>query len=177
MKQRHGQERGNLKCNEECYKNMQFKLLEDLCAEAILGQEFINLHSEVRINFRGQMYVCALSVSTLPPPLLFNRLSGNCRPIAAKSRNFSKPDKEFISNEVERMLKAGIIIPGNSPWRAQVNITTNGRHKKRLVVDHSNNFDRLTYLGAYPLPKIDEIAAELANYSVFSTVDFRSVYH
>ena len=75
------------------------------------------------------------------------------------------------------MLKAGIIIPSNSPWRSQVNITTNGRHKIRLVVDYSNTIIRLTYLDANRLPKADEIVAELANYSVFSLVDLRSVYH
>ena len=68
----HAQVTGNLKCYKEYHENMQFQLLKDLCAEAILGQELMNLHSEVRINFRGQMYVCALSVSALPPPLLFN---------------------------------------------------------------------------------------------------------
>ena len=128
---------------------MHFKILKDLRAEAILSQEFMKLHSEVRINFRGQrnpLNVCALSVSTLPPPFLSNRLSGNCRPIATKLTKFSKPDKEFISNEVERMLKAGIIRASNSPWRAQEFIITNERHKKRLVVDYSNKINRFTYI-------------------------------
>ena len=117
----HGQVTVALQSNEEYCENMHFKTLKDLCVQAILGQEFMKLHSEVKIIFRGQrnpLNVCALSVSTLPPPLLFNRHSGNCRPIATKSRKFLKPDNEFISNEVERMFKAGIIIPSNSPWRA-----------------------------------------------------------
>ena len=56
-------------------------------------------------------------------------------------------------------------------------ITTNERHKKRLVIDYSQTVNRFTQLTAYPLPRIDELVNNVAKYRYFSTIDLRSAYH
>ena len=56
-------------------------------------------------------------------------------------------------------------------------MTTNERHKKRLVVDYSQTVNRFTEPDAYPLPKISELVNQVAQYKMFSTVDLRSAYH
>ena len=61
---------------------------------------------------------CALACTTAVTTL-FEKLNDNCHPIATKSRKYSYPDQQCIHNEVQHMLKEGIIEPSNSPWRAQ----------------------------------------------------------
>ena len=70
-----------------------------------------------------------------------------------------------------------MIEPSNSPWRAQVLVVTEQSGKRRMVIDYSRTINRFTQLDAYPLPRIDEIVNELAQYRVFTTVDLKSAYH
>ena len=56
-------------------------------------------------------------------------------------------------------------------------VMNNSRRKKRLVVDFSPTVNKYTNLDAYPLPKINKLVNNIAQYSVFSTVDFKSAYH
>ena len=75
------------------------------------------------------------------------------------------------------MLNEQIIDPSYSPWRAQVLVARDGRHKPRMVVDYSQTFNRYTLLDAYPLPNINEQISEIAKWNVFSTLDLKSAYY
>ena len=41
----------------------------------------------------------------------------------------------FVKGEVQRLLSESIIEPSRSLWRAQVVVTKDDNHKKRLVID------------------------------------------
>ena len=69
------------------------------------------------------------------------------------------------------MLQEDIIEASNSPWRAQVVVTKENQHKKRLVVDYSRTINRFTQLDAYPLPNIDTLINEIAQHNIFSTIE------
>jgi hypothetical protein len=75
----------------------------------------------------------------MEPPEPFANLTPDCHPIATKSRRFSQEDLLFIDGEVERLLKEGIIEPSKSPWRAQVVVTKDENHKKRMAIDYSRS--------------------------------------
>ena len=64
--------------------------------------------------------VCAVSAATIDEPSLFSNLLTDCKPIASKSRGFSKDDENFIQQEVSKLLSEGIVEISSSPWRAQV---------------------------------------------------------
>ena len=98
-------------------------------------------------------------------------------PVATKSRRFSEEDRAFIQAETQKLLAEGIIEPSTSPWRAQVVVTVNDRHKKRMVIDYSQTINRYTLLDAYPLPRIDDVVNNVARYRHFSTIDLKSAYH
>ena len=97
--------------------------------------------------------------------------------IATKSRKFNEGDKRFIAAEVRKLLLDSIIEPSFSPWRAQVLVALDERHKSRMVVDYSQTNNRFTLLDAYPLPNIDEQIAKIAQASVFSTLNLKSAYY
>ena len=46
-----------------------------------------------------------------------------------------------------------------------------------MCVDYSQTINIYTELDAYPLPRIDDMVNELAQYNIFSTFDLRSAYH
>ena len=90
------------------------------------------------------------------PPALFQNLNPECKPVAIKSRRYNKPNRDFIENEIQRLLKEDVIEPSSSPWHAQLVVTSNARHKKRMVIGYSQTNNHFTNLDAYLLPRIDE---------------------
>ena len=60
-----------------------------------------------------------------------------------------------------------------SPWRTQVIVTTNKRHKREWWL----TILRFTTLNAYPLPKIKELVNKVAQYKICSIVYLKSAYH
>ena len=63
--------------------------------------------------------------------------TGNSRPIALKPYYRRSPlEKEFIQNEIDRMLKQNIISPSNSPWSAPVVVAKKKDRKFWFCVDY-----------------------------------------
>ena len=169
-----------LSYKEKTYKGVKLSLLPNLCSEVILGHDFLKVHSDLIMSFKGNLEpisVCGVAAAMVEAPSLFQNLSDDCHPIATKSRRHTKEDEKFIDASVKQLLEEDIIEPSSSPWRAQVLVASDERHKKRMVVDYSQTINRFTYLDAYPLPRIDKQVEAMAEYSVFSTLDLKSAYH
>ena len=62
----------------------------------------------------------------------------------------------------QKLLDDNIIEPSTSPWRAQVPIADDGRHKKQMVIDYSQTINKFILLDAYPLPRIDNQVNQIA---------------
>ena len=123
------------------------------------------------------MDVCALSTINTKPPELFVNLPRDCNSNRNISGTYNVHDKQFITSEIQRLLTDGIIEPSNSPWRAQVVVTKEENHRKRLVIDYSQTINMYTQLDAFPLPRIDDFVNNIASYKVFSSIDLKSAYH
>ena len=162
------------------YKDMELSILPDLCADIVLGKDFLKLHKSVTFEYGGSLpplVLAGIGTLKIDPPSLFEHKHPDIEPIRAKRRRYSHEDTMFIQQEVDRLLSQGIIEPSTSPWRAQCVITRNENHKKRLCVDYSETINRYTYVDAYPLPLISDIINEIAQYDVHTTVDMESAYH
>lgn len=162
------------------YPDFKLSVMPDLCADLLLGHDFLKLHEKVEIPFGGtkpSFSVCGLMTARIDPPFLFGNLSRDVKPIATRSRRHAPADEAFIRSELQQLLNEGIVEPSNSPWRAQVLVTSNERHKRRMVIDYSQTINRYTQLDAYPLPRIDQLVEKVASYSIFSTLDLKSAYH
>ena len=151
----------------------------------MLGHDFQKEHERVTIKFGGSKPeliipnsppVCAVSAARIDEPSLVSNLLPDCKPIASKSRRFSKDDEDFIQQEVCKLLSEGIVEISSSPWRAQVVVAKDplNRHKKRLCIDYSQTINQYTDLDAYPLPRIDDMVNDLAAYKLYSTSDLKT---
>ena len=165
--------------------NVMLGVMPGLCADVVLGQDFLRRHKEVIIKLDGPRDTllvdndpfCGVAACNAECDRLFRNLKSDCHPIATKLRKFNQEDKQYIEDEVRKLLKEGVIEPSYSPWRAQVLVARDEHHKPRMVVDYSQTINRYTLLDAYPLPNIDEQIAKIAKGSVFSTLDLKSAYY
>ena len=154
----------NLKVQGRDYPNVVLVVMPGLCADVVLGQDFLRRHKEVIIKLDGPRDTllvdndpfCGVAACNAECDRLFRNLKSDCHPVATKSRKFNQEDKQFIEDEVRKLLKEGVIEPSYSPWRAQVLVARDEHHKPRMVVDYSQTINRYTLLDAYPLPNIDE---------------------
>lgn len=154
--------------------------MDKLCTDVIIGQDILRQHESLDLVFGGNratLTICGLTTVLVKPPALFANLKSDCKPVAINSRRYSKADRHFVEIEIQRLLKEDIIEPSSSPWRAQVVVTANERHKKRMVIDYSQTINRFTNLDAYPLPRIDEQINEIAKNRVFSAIDLKDAYY
>ena len=65
----------------------------------------------------------------IDPPPLFPNMSPGIRPISTPTRKFTKYNQVFIYEEVQSLLLKDITKKSQSPWRAQVLIIKDERHK------------------------------------------------
>ena len=80
----------NFAMQKRYYKNVKLHVLENLCSDVILGQDFMKQHEKVVFEFGGNqptLHISAVTAMKVPAPSLFEHLSDNCKPIAVKSRN------------------------------------------------------------------------------------------
>ena len=170
------------------HKHVRFGVMDDLCADALIGIDFMvdrgmngitlgNGHRD-GARLRNKLEKCCNAAYIHnEDSCLFKFLKPNCKPIASKSRNYCEEDRLFIASEVQRLLDKGIIENSSSPWRAQVIVTKDGRHKRRMVIDYSRTINIYTELDAYPLPRIDKMVNDLTKYTYLSTLDLENAYY
>ena len=127
----------DINLNQRTYSSVRLGVLNNLCSDIILGQDFQKQHKSVIFEFGGTKPeliiptftpVCAFSAASIEEPSLFTNPIPGCKPIASKSRRFSKEDQKFIQQEITKLLSEGIIEPSVSPWRAQVVVAKDPSH-------------------------------------------------
>ena len=165
---------------DHCYKDVPLSILDNPCEEVILGQDFMRKHTSVEFDFGGDkppLHICGMTTVDVKPPSLFSNLTPDCTPIAVKSRRYTSSDAKFIESETQKLLSEGLMEPSTSPWRAQVLVTADEKHKNRMVVDYSETVNSFSQLDEYPLIRIDYIVQKIGQYSIYSTLDLKSAYH
>ena len=178
--------RGVANCNISACKgsySLELGVVDNLRAGVILGLG-LKMHRSTtfvtggpRRPIRvGDQKVCRVAAANVKPRRIFQFLNPKVRPISIPSRRFNAEDSRFIAEEINKLLDHGIIKHSECPWRAQVLVTKDERHKRRMVIDYSQTINRFTELDAYPLPKIDHQVHELAKCKLFSTLDLKSAY-
>ena len=180
-----------LAIGKQVFDNQPILILPNMTFDMIIGHDVLGQFERLIVNLNGfreeiQLQTCyndgakvmsTLSHALVDPPSLFANLSPDCHPISCKSRKYSVPEKTFIHEEVTRLLAEGKIEHSESPWRAQVLVTGLESTRPRMVIDYSRTINKYTYLDAYPLPKMDDIALKVSQYRVYSTFDLKSAYH
>jgi len=171
-----------------CFKgsySLELGVVDNLCADVILGLDFLKINRSTtsvtggpRQPIRvGDQKMCCVAAANVKPPRIFLFLNPKVRPISTPSRRFNAEDSRFITEEINKLLDQGIIEHSECPRRAQVLVTKDEKHKRRMVIDYCQTINRFTELDAYLLPKIDHQVHELPKCKLFSTLDLKSAYY
>ena len=123
------------------YSCTRLNVFENLSSDVILALDFQSQHQRLIFNFNGEspdLIVssdshCSLAAANTNEVSLFSNLAPDAKPIATKSRRYSQDDRNFIQDNVDKLLSEEVIRPSSSPWKAQVVVVKDelNRHKKR----------------------------------------------
>ncbi|UYV71409.1 hypothetical protein LAZ67_8003042, partial [Cordylochernes scorpioides] len=97
------------------------------------------------------------------------------KPIKHKPYRVSAKEREIIKEQIDEMLRDGIIRPSSSPWSFPVILVKKRDGKYRFCVDYRKLND-VTVKDVYPIPRIDDVMDTLQGSKYFSAIDLRSGY-
>ena len=101
--------------------------------------------------------------------------TGNTRLIRQNPRRLPLSQRETAEEEIEKMLKHGVIEPSSSPWASPVVLVRKKDGSTRFCVDY-RLVNAATIKDSYPLPRMDDSIDALSGSSWFSTLDLASGY-
>ena len=101
--------------------------------------------------------------------------TGEAAPIRQPPRRVPEAQREIMEEEVAKMLRQGVVEPGQSPWASPVVLVKKKDGSTRFCVDY-RRLNIVTQFDAYPLPRIDETIDSLAGSKFFTTLDLLSGY-
>ncbi|CAF3794553.1 unnamed protein product [Rotaria sordida] len=99
--------------------------------------------------------------------------TGNTKPIKLRPYRVSPHRKEIISNEIIKMLNAGIIEPCSGPYAAPITLQPKKDGSLRFCIDY-RELNAVTIRDVYPIPRIDDTLDQLQYAKYFSSMDLRS---
>ncbi|KAH0658259.1 hypothetical protein KY289_027007 [Solanum tuberosum] len=81
-----------------------------------------------------------------------------------------------LKEQLKDLLDKGFIQPSISPWGAPILFVRNKDGTLRMCIDY-RQLNKVTIKNKYPLPRTDDLFAQLQGASYFSKIDLRSGYH
>lgn len=101
--------------------------------------------------------------------------TGDSRPIHQHPYRHSPFERQQIEQQVEEMLRDGIIRESHSPWSSPVVLVKKPNGTWRFCVDF-RRVNEVTKKDVHPLPRIDDILDVLQGSKYFTTLDLTSGY-
>ena len=97
------------------------------------------------------------------------------RPVSSVTYRAGPKARKAEQDEVDRMLRAGVIEPPQSEWASPVVLVPKTDGSLRFCIDY-RRVNAITVRDTYPLPRMDECIDSLGDASVFTTLDRNSGY-
>ena len=102
--------------------------------------------------------------------------TGDNPPIAKRPYTIALKYYDFVKEEINKLLNAGVIRESNSSWSAPIVVVPKQDGGKRLCVTY-RSLNRITRTFIWPIPRVQDIFAKLGKAKYFITLDLTSGYH
>ena len=102
--------------------------------------------------------------------------TGDSDPVSQKSYPVAMKHYQWVKEEIDKLLEAGVIGNSHSSWSAPIIVVPKGDGGKRLVIDY-RALNKVTRKFVWPMPKVEDIFSQLNGAKYFSTLDLRAGYH
>ena len=100
--------------------------------------------------------------------------TGDARPIRQRPYRVPLAKRKVIEDQIQDMLRDGIIEPSTSPWASPITLVPKG-DSWWFCVDY-RKLNAVTKKDSYPLPLIQDIFDRLEGTAIFFTLDLKSRY-
>jgi hypothetical protein len=101
--------------------------------------------------------------------------TGTHPPVYTPAYRVSYEDERIQREEVNKLLKQGIIEESTSPWSSPIVLVRKKDGSIRFCIDF-RKLNNITTKDAFPLPRIDDIFDHLSQAEYYTTIDFKSGY-
>lgn len=101
--------------------------------------------------------------------------TGDHAPIKQRYYPIPYHQREYVKQEIEKMLKMGIIERSNSAWNSPIVIVPKSNGELRMCLD-SRKLNSVTKVDTYPMPLVQEILDSLNNAKFMSSIDLKSAF-
>ena len=102
--------------------------------------------------------------------------TGDHPPISMRPYKTSLTHCKWLEEEIDKLLRGGIIIPSHSPWSFPIVIVKKKDGGFRLTIDY-RKLNEISTSYSYQMPCIDSIFGQLANAKYLTSIDVRGAYH
>ena len=96
-------------------------------------------------------------------------------PVAQKPYRLPLTKLAIVDEEIDKMLKLGVIRPSASPYASPITLAPKPDGTTRFCIDF-RRLNAITVNNKYPLPNIREIFDRLGGSKIYSTIDMKSGY-
>ena len=102
--------------------------------------------------------------------------TGDHLPIAKKPYVLALKHYDWIRDDIDKLLQAGVFREIHSSWSAPIVMVPKGDGGKRLCMDF-RALNTITRTYVWPMPRVEDIFAKLGKAKFFTMLDLRSGYH
>ena len=100
---------------------------------------------------------------------------GDATPIRQAPYRIPLSQRQLVKDELDKMLKMGVIRPSTSPWASPVVIVPKKDGGVCFCVDY-RKLNRVAKFDAYPMPRIDDVIEKVGKARYISTLDLARGY-
>ena len=126
-------------------------------------------------TFKHQFAKDEMTIGTTPLTQMSIN-TGDSDPVSQKPYPFAMTHYNWIKEEIDKLLEAGVIRNSHSSWLALIIVVPKGDGGKHLVIDY-RALNKITRKFVWPMPKVEDIFSQLNSAKYFSTLDLRAGYH
>ena len=101
--------------------------------------------------------------------------TGDSDPISQKPYPIAMKHYQWVKEEIDKLLEAGVIRNSHSSWSAPTIVVLKGDGGRHLVIDY-RALNKVTRKFVWPMPKVEDIFSQLNGAKYFSTLDLRARY-